>query len=118
MIEASDEDSGVESVFMTDRKPHTLRRALERTCGTMPEPTVCFSLCSGLCREPLRHRKVENPYYKASLTEDETDESAVPEQSCAFTPDGSGTVLITSRMRKARSFSPSPHRMKIYSISS
>ncbi|KPU45081.1 hypothetical protein OXPF_15590 [Oxobacter pfennigii] len=95
VIEASDEDSGVESVFIDGQETaYPAEGPLEADLWNY---AGAGQYVSAYAVDYAGNRsgtvKVENPYYKASLTEDETDESAVPEQSSAFTPDGSGTVL-------------------------
>lgn len=95
IMEAKDEDSGVASVFIDGQESaypagEPLTLDLWNYAGAGPYVSVYAVDYAGNQSGTVQ---VENPYYKASLTNDETDQSAVPEQSSAFTPDGSGTVL-------------------------
>lgn len=95
IMEAKDEDSGVASVFIDGQESaypagEPLTLDLWNYAGAGSYVSVYAVDYAGNQSGTVQ---VENPYYKASLTNDETDQSAVPEQSSAFTPDGSGTVL-------------------------
>lgn len=94
VIEASDEDSGVESVFIDGQETAypaegPLKADLWNYAGAGRYVSAYAVDYAGNRSGTV---EVENPYYKASLTDDKADESAVPEQSGAFTPDGTGTV--------------------------
>lgn len=95
IMEAKDEDSGVASVFIDGQESaypagEPLTLDLWNYAGAGQYVSVYAVDYAGNQSGTVQ---VENPYYKASMTNDETDQSAVPEQSSAFTPDGSGTVL-------------------------
>lgn len=94
IIEAKDEDSGVKSVFIDghetaypDKGP--LTSDLWNYAGAGQYVSAYAVDYTGNRSGTVQ---VENPYYKASLTDGEPEESAVSEQSGAFTPDGTGTV--------------------------
>jgi hypothetical protein len=94
VIETSDEDSGVESVFIDGQETaYPAEGPLEADLWNY---AGAGRYVSAYAVDYAGNRsgtvQVENPYYKASLTDSKSDESAVPEQSGAFTPDGTGTV--------------------------
>lgn len=95
IIEAKDEDSGVESVFIDGQESaYSAGEPLTLDLWNYAGASLYVSVYAvDYAGNQSGMVQVENPYYKASLTDDETDESAVPEQGGAFTPDGSGTVL-------------------------
>lgn len=94
VIEAKDEDSGVESVFIDGHE--TTYPAEGPLTSDLWNYAGAGQYVSAYAVDNSGNRsgtvQVENPYYKASLKDGKSDESAVPEQSGAFTPDGTGTV--------------------------
>lgn len=95
VIEAKDEDSGVKSVFIDGHEtPYPAEGPLTSDLWNYAGAGQYVSAYAvDYAGNQSGTVQVENPYYKALLTDDEAEESAVPEQSGAFTPDGSGTVL-------------------------
>lgn len=102
-IEAKDENSGVESVYIDGHKVSyptkgTLDTALWNYAGTGQYVSVYAVDFSGNHSGTVQ---VENPYYKAASTATNTStasttkssESAVPTQTNAFTPEGTGTTV-------------------------
>ncbi|MDD3227947.1 MAG: DUF4366 domain-containing protein [Oscillospiraceae bacterium] len=94
VIEAMDEDSGVKSVFIDGHETAypaegPLKSDLWNYAGAGQYVSAYAVDYAGNRSGTVQ---VENPYYKASLTDGKSDEAAVPEQSGAFTPDGTGTV--------------------------
>ena len=94
LIEANDEVSGVESVYIDGHKKAypekgTLEAALWDYAGTDQYVSVYAVDAAGNQSGTVR---VENPYYNTGTVK-ETTESAVPTQTNAFTPDGTGTTV-------------------------
>lgn len=93
-IEAKDENSGVESVYIDGHKVSyptkgTLDAALWDYAGTGQYISVYAVDFTGNHSGTVQ---LENPYYKAASTT-KTSESAVPTQTNAFTPEGTGTTV-------------------------
>ncbi|MDD3229811.1 MAG: DUF4366 domain-containing protein [Oscillospiraceae bacterium] len=94
VIEATDEDSGVEFVFIDGHETaYPAKGPLTSDLWNYAGPGQYVSAYAvDYAGNRSGTVQVENPYYKALLKDGKSDESVVPEQSGAFTPDGTGTV--------------------------
>lgn len=104
-IEAKDEDSGVKSVYIDGHEvafpaEGALDAALWDYAGTGQYVSVYTVDYSGNQSGTVQ---VENPYYKAGTTK-KTTESAVPEQTNAFTPEGTGTTVDNATDSEGKEF--------------
>ena len=113
-IEAKDEDSGVEAVYIDGHKVgYPAKGALDTPlwtyAGTGPYVSVYAVDLSGNRSGTVQ---VENPYYKASSAAANTQaaatpkpsESAVPSQAKPFTPEGTGTTVDNAAESDGKEF--------------
>lgn len=113
-IEAKDEASGVEVVYIDGHKvSYPAKGALDTPlwtyAGTGQYVSVYAVDFAGNCSGTVQ---VENPYYKASPTAANTpaaaapklSESAVPAQANAFTPEGTGTTVDNATENDGKEF--------------
>lgn len=104
-IEAKDEDSGVKSVYIDGHEAAypakgALDAALWDYAGTGQYVSVYAVDYAGNQSGTVQ---VENPYYKAGAAK-KTTESAVPEQTNAFTPEGTGTTVDNATDSEGKEF--------------
>jgi hypothetical protein len=102
-IEAKDEDSGVEAVYIDGHKiSYPAKGSLDATLWNYAGTGQCVSVYAvDFAGNRSGTVQVENPYYKASsaaantpaASTPKTSESAVPSQAKPFTPEGTGTTV-------------------------